>query len=293
MKECEQIGDLFGKLHDDEADGETGDFVREHLYNCPGCREEYKWYSLTIQALGSLESASPPENFVAQLNSRLYSEPSSTSTLTDFFRNIFSYSPYMPLPVGVASLALVVVLGLAVYNTSYFIAPGAQVATPEPAAHKGIIPPQVGPGGMVAKSTPSGPTIPLAAPPAASFPGSHFRASNPEKTLESRQQFPTIADLIGADNLTVESDSVDKAMESLKNLLPGIQGRLVGEKGHGNPGDVVLAVLIPSDSYGHLTTELIKHGAVASGVGPEDSRLSPTSKDGKNVLLYIRFVSSR
>ncbi len=286
MKECVRITDLFGKLHDDEADGEIGDLVRDHLYNCPGCREEYKWYSLTVQALGSLETASPPENFVAQLSSRIYSEPSSGS-LGNFFRNIFTYSPYMPLPVGVASLFLIAVIGLVVYNSPFMpVGTAAQVATQAPAPHTGIL--TVGkPGGIVA--THSGPSIPVTTSP--SLPNSHPRSANPERTVESRPQFPTIADLIGADNLTVESPSVDKALESLKQILPGIQGRLV-EKRDGNPGDVVLAVLIPSDSYGHLTTELIKHGAVAVGAGTQDNRLSPAQKDGNNVLLYIRFVSS-
>ncbi len=59
MMECERISDLFGELHDDEADGEIRDVIRDHLYNCPECREEYKWYTLTVQALGSLETASP------------------------------------------------------------------------------------------------------------------------------------------------------------------------------------------------------------------------------------------
>ncbi len=286
MKECARITDLFGKLHDDEADGEIGDLVREHLYNCPGCRERYKWYTLTIQALGSLETASPPGNFVTQLNSRIYSEP-SPGPFANFFRNLFTYSPYMPLPVGVASLFLVAVIGLVVYNSPFMPGvPAAQVvATQGPSAGTGVRTPGLQ-GEVVAMHTQSGPATPHSIQ---RHPNPPALPSNPEQT--SRPQFPTIADLIGADNLTVESPSVDKALESLKQILPGIQGRLV-EKRDGNPGDVVLAVLIPSDSYGHLTTELIKHGAVAVGVGAEDNRLSPAQKEGNNVLLYIRFVSS-
>ncbi len=65
-------------------------------------------------------------------------------------------------------------------------------------------------------------------------------------------------------------------------MLPNIQGRLVNQEGRGKPGDVVLAVLIPSDSLGHLTTELINHGAVVNGMGADDSRLA--TKDGNKVL---------
>jgi len=268
MKECERITDLFGRLHDDEADGEIGELVRDHLYNCPGCREEYKWYTLTIQALGSLETVSAPQNFVTQLSSKLYSEPSRP--FLDFFRNLFSNSPYMPLPVGVVSLFAVVVIGLTVYHTQPIVAPSAPSVTHEQPVQAGVIAPGKL-GGIVAANTPSQPLSPSDAFPI--LPGQ-----------TSKAPFPTIAELIGADNLTVESPSVDKALASLQRILPNIQGQQLLEK-RDNKGEVVLAVLIPSDSYGHLTTELVQHGAVAAGVDPK--------KDGNNVLLYIRFVGSR
>jgi hypothetical protein len=145
-------------------------------------------------------------------------------------------------------------------------------------------------GEAVARHSQPGPAI----PPMRSFQNPPSNLAIPEQP--SKLQFPTIADVIGADNLTVESPSIDNAMQSLEKILPNIQGRiqgrLVDEKGRGKPGDVVLAVLIPSASYGHLTTELIKHGAVAVGVGAEDGHLAPSPKEGNNVLLYIRFVSS-
>lgn len=289
MMECERISDLFGELHDDEADGEIRDVIRDHLYNCPECREEYKWYTLTVQALGSLETAAPPEDFVAQLNTRLYSEP-SPNPIANFFRNLFSASPSIPLPVGAAALVLLATAGLVFYNTTYVFGPVAPVAMKEPAASPAGVLTVAQPGGIVAKNFQPGPAIPhsQAFPPSRTFPDSQPRSAANETAAP---QFPTIADLIGADNLTVESPSVDQAVESLKKMLPNIQGQLVKQEGRGKPGDVVLAVLIPSDSYGHLTTELINHGAVVNGMGGDDSRLA--TKDGNNVLLYIRFVSSR
>jgi hypothetical protein len=108
------------------------------------------------------------------------------------------------------------------------------------------------------------------------------------------RNFPTIADRIGADNLTVESPSIDQAVESLKRILPNIQGRLVDENNRGRVGEVVVGVMIPSDAYGNLTSELINHGAVASGMKDAEAKSpSPTKGEGNNVLLYIRFVHTR
>ncbi len=35
MSECERIGDLFGELHDNQADGAIEKQARAHLYECP------------------------------------------------------------------------------------------------------------------------------------------------------------------------------------------------------------------------------------------------------------------
>ncbi|AFM23925.1 anti-sigma factor family protein [Desulfomonile tiedjei] len=271
MKQCERIVDLFGELHGDEVDGKTKIMVQDHLYNCPGCREEYKWYALTVQALGSLETVAPPPDFLAKLNARISSEPNHSFSFIEFFRNIFTSVPYMPLPAGVVALALVACIGLVVYKSSLSFMPTAK---PEAISyHSGE---KV--GGLASRVSTSK-TTPISTSPAPllkNFP-------------------PTIAESIGADNLTLESNSIDTAIESLKKkILPNIQGKIVGdEKGFHNAGDVVLAVLIPSESYSRLTKELVDHGALAVGVGSEEKRYSPTQKDGNNVLLYIRFVHRR
>jgi hypothetical protein len=103
---------------------------------------------------------------------------------------------------------------------------------------------------------------------------------------------PTVADIIGADNLTVESRSTKSAVESLKKMLPNIEGRLVHERSQDGIDETILAVLIPSTSYSRLTTELIKHGTVAAGAG--SGALPPTrsTTDNDSVVLYIRFVNS-
>ena len=101
------------------------------------------------------------------------------------------------------------------------------------------------------------------------------------------RSFPTIADRTGADNLTVESPSIDQAVESLKRILPNIQGRLVDENNRGPVGEVVLGVMIPSDAYGNVTTELINHGAVASGMKMRRPNLPHPLRERATTSCYI------
>jgi hypothetical protein len=300
MSECERISGLFGELHEEQVNTEIETVVWKHLDRCPGCREDFKWYGVTVRALTNLERVNPPREFMAQLNARLYSTPSSS--FLDFFRNIFSSAPYvLPLPVGVSALALIAVTGFVFYNysntdvmqslVSYqsLYDPGAR---PKQAARMAANGPGTGKPQMkvssVMPASESKPLIPAPRLPLLAKSTPDSLGSNIEAVSRS---FPTIADRIGADNLTVESPSIDQAVESLKRILPNIQGRLVDENNHGHVGEVVVGVMIPSDAYGNLTTELINHGAVAAGMkGSEVSSPAPVRKEGNNVLLYIRFV---
>jgi len=302
MSECERISGLFCELHEEHVDGETETVVLKHLDRCPDCREDFKWYGITVRALTNLERVAPPRDFVAQLNARLNDAPSVS--FLDFFRSIFSSAPHVPLPVGVSALALIAVTGFVFYNypstdlmpslasQQYFYDPGARPNAGERIAGKDT-------GAMQHRQT----QVPLVAAYESkpSSLASHFPLlpnSAPDSLGNNIQTvsrgFPTIADRIGADNLTVESPSIDQAVESLKRILPNIQGRLVDENNRGHAGEVVVGVMIPSDAYGNLTTELINHGAVASGMKEsEASSPSPAQKEGNNVLLYIRFVHTR
>jgi hypothetical protein len=281
MSECERISDLFGELHDNQAEGIIEKHAREHLYECSGCREDFKWYGITVQALNRLDRVSPPPDFLTQLNSRLETSPS----FFDFFRNLFVGVPYVPLPVGAAALALIVVTSIALYNNPQISTPieTASVAQPSPSAL-----PSSGAGRVTADVVSMRPkSIPATT-------GSMYANQQPGAHLLPSYTFPrTVADKIGADNLTVESASIDNAVESLKKLLPGLQGRLVDVQSQHNRGETVLAVVIPSEAYGNLTTELINHGAVAAGATGTAIPQAPAKQDGNNVLLYIRFVHSR
>lgn len=307
MKECEYVTGLFGQLHDEQVDSDTKEVVHEHFRNCTECREDFKWYGITVQALASLEEVAPPEDFVAQLNARLYGPTPSVShsSYLDFFRNLFSSSPYLPLPVGVASLAFIMVVGFAVYNNapSDLVSPEAMVQMHQGAKEKSAA------GAVVAVGDSDGTRSsrlhmarPLPSPLEPSFPATTSRITDQPipvpKSLGSDVGLPgrrvwTVADRIGGDNLTVESPSIDQAVESVKRILPNIHGRLVEEQNRGTLGEKVLGVLIPSRSYGHLTTELINHGAVAAGVAPDAKAPAPTRTANNNVILYIRFVKPR
>ncbi len=304
MSECERISGLFGELHDERVDGETETVVWKHLHCCPECKEDFKWYGMTVRALTNLERVAPPREFMAQLNARLHDAPSSS--LLNYFRNFFSSAPYvLPLPVGVSALAFIAVAGFVLYNYSH------TEMMPSLASYQSMYDPGTRPnadariavkdaGAMqphqmqVSTLMPASETKPSS--PAAHLP--LLSKSMPDSlgnNIETvSRNFPTIADRIGADNLTVESPSIDQAVESLKRILPNIQGRLVDENNRGRVGEVVVGVMIPSDAYGNLTTELINHGAVASGMKDAEAKSpSPTKGEGNNVLLYIRFVHSR
>lgn len=253
---CNRISDLFGDLHEGHVDEAISDKMRQHLNNCPECREDFKWYGFTVQALASLETVSPPANFVAQVRARCEAADSFWSFYS--FRETFSHLPYLPLPVGVTAAVLLGVFALGLYNYA-----------PMP----------------ILESVASTHSVQTAAP----SPG--VRVTLPS-TVSSRALAPAMQAGVGTDKLFVESPRIDLAVESLKRALPGIQGKLLEDP---RPADVggapVLAVVIPPQSYGDLISELINHGAVVAGPPSSQSESSsPSGGNGKQVL-YIQFKS--
>lgn len=301
MSECERISGLFGELHEEQVNTEIETVVWKHLHSCPGCREDFKWYGMTVRALANLERVAPPREFMTQLNARLHNSPSSS--FLDFFRNMFSSAPYvLPLPVGVSALAFIAVTGFVLYNYSHTDIMPSLVSYQSPydagtsagarIAGKGIGSKQ--PQMQVSTVMPASETQPSSPAPRLPLLSKATPDSSGPNIETVSRSFPTIADRIGADNLTVESPSIDQAVESLKRILPNIQGRLVDENSRGHVGEVVVGVMIPSDAYGNLTTELINHGAVAAGMKDSEVKSpAPAKKEGNNVLLYIRFVHTR
>jgi len=307
MKECERVCNLFGDLKERLLDSDTEGLVNEHLHSCAFCREDLKWYGFTIQALSNLETVPPPDDFVAQLRSKIYLTPQRSSSF-QFVRNLFTFSPYLPLPVGVTTLAFVAVLGFFAYNNipnPVVTTTEAMLSISDSSGHSsGAANMPVGGGttsrptdksslaGVFGKSVQSGPTP-------GSDPMPQYAMSAPRRIGEAGQikaqslPTPTVADVIGADNLTVESRSVDRAIDSVKRILPNIHGQLIGEIARDRVGEIVLGIRIPSSAYRHLTSELINHGAVAVGAGSDSLPPTRAAADGNNVDLYIRFVNSR
>jgi hypothetical protein len=251
---CDRISDLFGDLHEGDVDGAIGDTMRQHLSDCPHCREDFKWYGFTVQALASLETVSPPANFVAQVRARCEAADSFWSFHS--FRETFSHLPYLPVPVGVTAAVLLGVFALGLYNY-------APTSVLESAA-----------------STHSAQTA------AASAGG---RITLPS-TVSSRSLSPAVQAGVGTDKLFVESPRIDVAVESLKRILPGIQGKLLEDPRPTDGGNApVLAVVIPQQSYGDLITELINHGAVVAGPPRSEADSSSHSGGDANQVLYIQF----
>jgi hypothetical protein len=265
MNDCKRMSDLFGALHDEQLEGEIAEGVRRHLSSCAECKEDFKWYGFTIQALAGLEKVSPPKDFLAQFHARC--EAARPIPLLDSVRNIFSFIPSFPLPVGVTALAVMAVVGLSLYNydSMYSLQSAASTYSGQrseavPSA-KGITP-------LRARSQESFPTVSSAPAYVPAFP-----AALPAK--------------IGTDVLTVESPSIDQAVESLKKILPEIQGKILDEQNR-QVGGTTLTVVIPHQAYGHLTTELVHHGAVA--VGPKNESTSSATDDPGAMQLNIHFL---
>jgi hypothetical protein len=300
MKECENVGNLFGELHGSNLDAETEKIVREHLHVCTPCREDYKWYGFTIQALASLDRVSPPEDFVDQLRSKLYSTPPSSSYL-DFLKNFFSTVPSLPLPVGVTAVVFLVAMGFVVYNQAPIGLATSSVAMrsaydPTDQATPGY--PKNVTGQSSAERIASLPISKDSNKPSAfpKIPLNQLAMTmpiHPEASMASFKLTPTVADRIGADNLTVESRSINQAVQSVKQILPEIRGSLVEEMNRGGFNEILLGVRIPPLAYGNLTTELINHGAVQVGAGSDPFPPAPSKTEDNNVVLYIRFVPSR
>jgi hypothetical protein len=299
MKQCERIGDMFGELHENQLDAEKQNDARNHLCVCERCREDYKWYGITVQALGSLEPVQPPRDFLEQLHSRLYSAPPSQSFF-DSFRQFFSSVPYLPLPVGVTALTFVVAVSWAVYQNapSGVPIPGSPVA-------QGVL--------STARSgqwSAKGFDVNRAEPKSRSLASKAYDFPAPSRGFASAPVSPKVAmadrmgtapqamwastNAIGSDRLTVESPSINMAVESLKRVLPHFQGKVVEENNQGGLDEAVLAVTIPPQAWPHLTTELINHGAVA--VAPSDEKDSPPrapTKENNSVLIKIRIVNTQ
>jgi hypothetical protein len=282
MMDCERITEYFGAFYEGESDARIEKMVKDHLRSCAACREDYKWYGVTIQAMANLEQIAPPNDFLIQLNARIDKNSSPLKSIISQIKNLLNSIPTAPVPVGAVSLAFVTIMAIYVYNYS-----------PAETSHQSL---QTAVASREASSASQGevPLRPLQSQMVASAP--YSRAFAPYTTPGGSAvswRFPTVADELGADNFTVESPHVDLALQTLKNLLPDIQGTLVDENLKGSRGEALIGVIIPSNRYGDLATALVNHGAVEVGVRSQGTDSpAPSKLDSGNVRLYIRFTQA-
>lgn len=295
MKDCTEISELFVDIVDNpEAHGTAGKRVHDHLASCSECQSDFRWYQVTVQAMSAVPPVSPPHDFTEQLRARL--DEIDRPSLIEQMRQFFSSAPYLPLPVGAAALVIVAVMGFSLYDKASPVLP-IEINSQEAVANKtadaekafpvaGVSSPEESENtvknSMFVNVRPSLQTMGLPGP-ASRFPAATY-VDTPS---------PSLADRIGADNLTVESPKVDRAVTSLKQILPTLQGRLIKEQPLKTNGQIVLRIMIPSRSYGDLASELINHGAVEAGAGSDVTPPEPLEKTKDNVLLHIRFMESR
>ena len=288
MKECDRIADLFVELHEKRLDAPMEKEAHKHLHNCPGCREDFKWYGITVQALSDLERMQPPDDFLEQLHARLHS-PTFSQSILESLRAMFTTFPQLPLPVGVTALTFVVAVAFAVYNygpTDGFSVGLTKVAQIPGGAATGKAEATM-PGRMLVRSYPTSPSSPSEA--FSTIPLATSKSIVPFQSGSLPPQAEAVS-VVGADNLVLESPSIDNAVESVKRVLPNLRGKLVEEQSSGSVGEAVLQVAIPPNSWPNLTTELINHGAVEVGpVWNQDPSASSSEAD-RNVLIRIRIV---
>ncbi|MFH1113932.1 MAG: hypothetical protein V1792_08425 [Pseudomonadota bacterium] len=118
MKECERISSLYGELLDQQLSSHVQEDTLEHFRTCTDCREDFKWYGITVQALRNLKEVSPPKDFVAHLSAKLYTRPHIHfyDPYLDYLRDFLASPPQLPLPVGAATLVFLMAVGVVVYN---------------------------------------------------------------------------------------------------------------------------------------------------------------------------------
>ncbi len=299
MKECNLICGSFLALQDRDGSEELREQAARHFDACPHCRQEFEWYGVAVLALSQIEPLEPPPDFLKQLNRKLdeLQPPSYLGKIKEFF----SFSAlHIPVPVGVCALVVCALMGVLLYQGP-LLDPFSLVSKvrPEPATSKlsapGLGAHPVFPSTVASERRPAPPvSIPVESsqmpPLAAMTPTTKRRLTGDYGTLSKSLRAPTIADIVGADNVTVESHTAATVVESFKHhVLPRLNGRILEEKVKDSEGEILLGVAIPSSAYGEMNSELLNHGALVSGAG-SGVRPPMRSKTDDYVRVYIRFT---
>lgn len=283
--DCERIADYFRAVYEGDSDAQTEKMVKDHLKSCAACREDFKWYRVTVHSLANLEQVAPPNDFLEQLNRRIDKNPPFFLSFISQIKNLLNSIPTAPVPVGAVSLAFVTLCAFFVYNYAppEISEMGKSSSMSNNEARNISIDP-------ISRTIDRGAASAPFSSPATPFTHAYVPYDRAGHSSPVSWNFPTVADEIGADNLTVESPQVDLALQTLKNILPDIQGKLVDEKFRNAIGETLVGIVIPSNRYGDLTSALVNHGAIEVGARSHGTAPGPTKVDSKNVRLYIRFT---
>ncbi len=113
-------GELLSAYQDGELDAEDEQVVRQHLVDCPACREELAKLRKTRQLLQSIPDRPVPKELRAQLKERLmanqcqagFETPTGTALLPSRRRRSPSYVPSLAVAAAVVLVLLLPVLAL-------------------------------------------------------------------------------------------------------------------------------------------------------------------------------------
>lgn len=306
MSECDRVSDLFGEFHERRLDKQAETFVTKHLEGCPYCNNEYQWYGLTVQTLMSLDKVNPPDYLLQQIKAKLH-ETNQSESMLHVVRHFFTSSPYMPLPVGIGALIIIVFVGVVIYDRSpheVFSSSAQSIAQTQTTASAPVQ--RMASSSetpwykeQIQKDFPSRDLI------SKGFFGSQqglsghlqqYAMSSPrvmESNQSHRNMYVPLLRATDTGSLTLHSKSIPVAVDSLKRMLPSLDGNLIEEKTEGKVGEITLGVAIPYSAYSKLTSELVNFGALAGGA---DKATPPTETqrglDTNKVVLYIRFIPS-
>jgi len=110
--ECAEIKELLSEYLDDTLDSKTTVLVQEHVQACSGCKEELDSLRSLVGALGSLEPAKAPDDFLDRLHERI----EQRSTFSKFVRKLF-VPMQIKIPMQFAAVTAVALLVFAVVRT--------------------------------------------------------------------------------------------------------------------------------------------------------------------------------
>ncbi len=108
---CGEIKGLLSEYVDETLDTKTKELVEKHLSTCQDCQQEVASLRMLINDLGSMESVTPPKDFLDQLHKRMRQCFWLSKTLRALFLPV-----QVKLPMKLAGAAVMALLVFAVFQ---------------------------------------------------------------------------------------------------------------------------------------------------------------------------------